>query len=102
MLLREDLRAGIVGGGQGAFIGAVHRIAVELDGQALVVAGAMSADPEKARASAQRLASGSFLCQLCRDGAAAEASRADGIDFVMITHRPIIYNFLSPKLFGTG
>ena len=46
------LRAGIVGGGRGAFIGTVHRIAAELDGEASVVAGAMSADPANARASA--------------------------------------------------
>ncbi|HEX8782192.1 MAG TPA: hypothetical protein VF764_02390, partial [Steroidobacteraceae bacterium] len=46
------LRAGIVGGGRGAFIGAVHRIAAELDGQARVVAGAMSSDPRIACESA--------------------------------------------------
>src|SRR5262252_637087 len=46
------LRAGIVGGGRGAFIGSVHRIAAELDGQAEVVAGAMSADARIARESA--------------------------------------------------
>src|ERR1700674_1341755 len=46
------LRAGIVGGGRGAFIGSVHRIAAELDGQAQVVAGAMSSHPEIARESA--------------------------------------------------
>src|SRR5678816_643067 len=46
------LRAGIVGGGRGAFIGSVHRIAAELDGQATVVAGAMSSDPTIARESA--------------------------------------------------
>ncbi|MDE0508303.1 MAG: gfo/Idh/MocA family oxidoreductase, partial [Gammaproteobacteria bacterium] len=49
----RKLRAGIVGGGQGAFIGAVHRIAAELDNEARVVAGAMSSDPEKAKASAE-------------------------------------------------
>ena len=37
---RRRLRAGIIGGGRGAFIGAVHRIAAELDGEAQVVAGA--------------------------------------------------------------
>jgi len=51
-LAKRRLRAGIVGGGRGAFIGSVHRIAAELDGQALVVAGAMSADPAVARDSA--------------------------------------------------
>ena len=35
----RKLRAGIVGGGQGSFIGSVHHVAAELDGQAEVVAG---------------------------------------------------------------
>jgi len=46
------LRAGIVGGGRGAFIGSVHRIAAELDGQANVVAGALSSNAAIARESA--------------------------------------------------
>ena len=46
------LRAGIVGGGRGAFIGSVHRMAAELDGEAQLVAGAMSSDPKIARESA--------------------------------------------------
>ena len=55
--MRQDissrrLRAGIVGGGRGAFIGAVHRMAAELDGESLVVAGALSSDPGIAAASA--------------------------------------------------
>ncbi len=48
----RKLRAGIVGGGQGSFIGAVHRVAAQLDSQAEVVAGAMSSDPQRAQASA--------------------------------------------------
>ena len=52
------LQAGIVGGGRGAFIGSVHRLAAELDGQAQVVAGAMSSHAEIARASAAATASG--------------------------------------------
>ncbi len=49
-ILHRKLRAGIVGGGQGSFIGAVHRRAAELDGEAELVAGAMSADPQRAKA----------------------------------------------------
>jgi len=48
---KRRLRAGIVGGGRGAFIGAVHRMAAELDGQALIVAGALSSDPATAAES---------------------------------------------------
>jgi len=83
-ILHRKLRAGIVGGGQGSFIGAVHRIAVELDGQAEVVAGAMSADPQRAEASAQAW----YLkrsYKTFKEMAEAEASLPDGIDLVMVT-----------------
>ena len=94
----RPLRAGIVGGGQGAFIGAVHRIAVELDGEARIVAGAMSSDPARARASAE-------AWQLersyddWREMAKAEAARDDGIDFVIVVtpnhlHAPVAIAFL--------
>jgi predicted dehydrogenase len=45
----------MVGGGQGAFIGAVHRIAARLDNHYELVAGALSSDPERARASGLEL-----------------------------------------------
>jgi predicted dehydrogenase len=50
--LDRKLRMGLVGGGQGAFIGRVHATAAILDGRAVLVAGALSADPAKAKASA--------------------------------------------------
>ncbi|MDJ0947220.1 MAG: Gfo/Idh/MocA family oxidoreductase [Kiloniellales bacterium] len=83
--LGRRLRLGMVGGGRDAFIGAVHRIAARLDDRYELVAGALSADPEKARASAADLglaaerAYGSFA-----EMAAAEAERGDGIDVVAI------------------
>ena len=46
------IRLGMVGGGEGAFIGAVHRIAARLDDHFELVAGALSASPEKAARSA--------------------------------------------------
>lgn len=49
------IRYGMVGGGRGAFIGAVHRKACALDGEAVLVAGALSSDPDRARASAADL-----------------------------------------------
>jgi predicted dehydrogenase len=93
------LRAGIVGGGRGAFIGAVHRMAVELDGQALVIAGAMSADPAIAVASAADWyleRSYDSYVQMAR----AEGSLAHGIDFVIIAapnhlHVPVAREFLA-------
>jgi predicted dehydrogenase len=93
------LRAGIVGGGRGAFIGSMHRIAAELDGQALVVAGAMSADPKIARESAAawflERAYGSYA-----DMALAEGADENGIDFVIIAtpnhlHYPVAKAFLA-------
>ena len=97
-ILDRKLRAGIVGGGQGSFIGAVHRIAVELDGQAQVVAGAMSADPQRAEASAHawhlQRSYASF-----EEMAETEARLPDGIDLVMVTvpnhlHYPVARAFL--------
>src|SRR5215467_13547446 len=83
-IIHRKLRAGIVGGGQGSFIGAVHHIAVELDGQAEVVAGAMSADPQRAEASAR-----AWYLQRSyssyQEMAMTEARLTDGIDFVMVT-----------------
>lgn len=49
----RKLRMGMVGGGRGAFIGSVHRMAANLDGKIELVAGAFSADPEKSRLSGQ-------------------------------------------------
>jgi predicted dehydrogenase len=50
--LNRKLRMGLVGGGQGAFIGRVHATAAILDNRAMLVAGALSSDPAKAKASA--------------------------------------------------
>ena len=49
------LRMGMVGGGKGAFIGAVHRFAMRLDDRIALVAGALSADPANAAASAAEI-----------------------------------------------
>ncbi|MGP1395589.1 MAG: Gfo/Idh/MocA family protein [Inquilinaceae bacterium] len=79
------LRLGMVGGGRGAFIGGVHRIAARIDDRYALVAGALASDPERARDSAADLhidadrAYGSFA-----DMAKAEAARDDGIDVVAI------------------
>src|ERR1700748_1483335 len=50
--LNRKLRMALVGGGQGAFIGRVHSIAATLDNRAVLVAGALSSDPARAKASA--------------------------------------------------
>ena len=48
---RDRLRVGMVGGGRNAFIGAVHRFAMRLDDRIVLVAGALSSDPDNAAAS---------------------------------------------------
>jgi len=79
------LRLGMVGGGQGAFIGGVHRMAARLDGQWELVAGALSSDPQRARASGLELGlSEDRIYSSYRDMAAKEAARPDGIDAVAI------------------
>src|SRR5580704_11046132 len=50
--LNRKLRMGLIGGGAGAFIGRVHATAAILDNRAALVAGALSSDPNKAKASA--------------------------------------------------
>jgi predicted dehydrogenase len=55
MVLGRKLRYGMVGGGPGAFIGAVHRMAAALDGEMELVAGAFSSDAAKSRAQGEAL-----------------------------------------------
>lgn len=49
--MSRKIRMGMIGGGRGAFIGAVHRMAAALDGQIELVCGAFSSDPAKSKAS---------------------------------------------------
>jgi len=80
---RRRLRLGMVGGGPGAFIGAVHRIAARLDDRYELVAAALSSDREKSLAGAKELniprAYGSF-----QEMAARESTLPDGIEVVSI------------------
>ncbi len=95
------LRLGMVGGGDGAYIGGIHRFAARLDDQFELVAGAFDIDAQKGRAFAAGLfieparAYGDY-----REMIAAEAQRADRIDVVAIctpnhTHFPIAAAFLA-------
>ncbi|MHA6247741.1 Gfo/Idh/MocA family protein [Pontibacter sp. CAU 1760] len=49
--MHQKLRLGMIGGGKGAFIGAVHRIAAQLDNEYDLVCGAFSSNPDKSKAS---------------------------------------------------
>lgn len=94
------LRLGMVGGGRDAFIGAVHRMALRLDDKAVLVAGALSSDPEKAKASAADLgiaADRGYSDYV--EMAKAEGARTDGIEAVIIVtpnhmHAPVARAFL--------
>ena len=55
MSIKRKLRYGMVGGGIDSFIGAVHRMAAQLDGQIELVAGCLSSDPDKAKLSGETL-----------------------------------------------
>ncbi len=84
--LNRKLRMALVGGGQGAFIGRVHCTAAVLDNRAALVAGALSSNPERAKASAPDYAIpddrayGSYQELL----EAEKARDDDGVDFVSI------------------
>ena len=53
--MQRKIRMGMVGGGRGAFIGAVHRTAAAIDGEIELVCGAFSGNPEKSILSGQDL-----------------------------------------------
>jgi predicted dehydrogenase len=99
--MNRKLRYGMIGGGRGAFIGAVHRIAAQMDGQAELVAGAFSTDPARSRASGEDFyldparVYGSYV-----EMAEAEAKKPAGqrLDFVVIV-TPNHQHFPPAKLF---
>ena len=97
---QRPLRYGMVGGGRDAFIGAVHRMAIRLDGEAELVAGALCSDAERSRASAADIGIaedrgyGDYA-----EMAKAEGAREDGIEAVVIVtpnhlHAPVASAFL--------
>jgi predicted dehydrogenase len=99
---KRKLRMGMVGGGQGAFIGAVHRMAAALDQQIDVAAGCFSRDPANTRATGRGLYIDPLRCY----ASYAEMARAEArlprdrrIDFVSIvtpnvSHFPVARTFL--------
>ncbi|MFV0296300.1 MAG: Gfo/Idh/MocA family protein, partial [Hyphomicrobiaceae bacterium] len=89
---------GMVGGGDGAFIGAIHRIAARMDGEFRLVAGALSSKPDKARASAEALGLDRSYTDY-REMAREEVARPDGIRAVSVVtpnhlHAPVSIAFL--------
>ena len=96
----KRIRLGMVGGGSGAFIGAVHRMAARIDDQFDLVAGALSSSAEKAQASGAELGlDPSRTYSNFRDMAIREAKLKNGIEAVSIVtpnhmHYPIAKEFL--------
>jgi predicted dehydrogenase len=94
------IRYGMVGGGPGAFIGAVHRMAARLEGRYELVAGAFSSDPQRARAAACEVGvAAQRAYESYIEMARLERARADGIEAVVIAtpnhlHYPIAKAFL--------
>ena len=94
------IRLGMVGGGEGAFIGAVHRIAARLDDHYELLAGALASSADKAQRSGREL--GLAADRIYSDYAAmarVEAARDDGIEAVAIVtpnhlHAPVAEAFL--------
>jgi len=84
---KRKLRMGMVGGGQGAFIGGVHRMAAALDQQIEFVAGCFSRDPENTRATGEKLYLAPARCYATYQEMAAKESALpadERIDFVSI------------------
>jgi predicted dehydrogenase len=90
--LNRKLRMALVGGGQGAFIGRVHATAAILDNRAELVAGALSADPKKARESAPAYdikperAYGSYSDLIAKEAALPPDRRVDFISIATPNH----------------
>ena len=101
---KRKLRMGMVGGGQGAFIGGVHRIASRIDNHYELVAGSLASNQEVAHASARELGINDDRSYATfQDMAEKESSREDGIDVVAIVtpnhlHYPIAEAFLSKNI----
>ncbi len=90
--MKRKLRMGMIGGGKGAFIGAVHRIAAAMDGRIDLVCGAFSSDPVKSRESGESLflkpgrVYGSYQEMIEKEKAIPEHTRMDFVSIVTPNH----------------
>lgn len=96
---KDHVRYGMVGGSEGAFIGAVHRVANRFDEKSRLVAGCFSRDEEKNRASGTAFGVQRLYTDF-REMAEAERAREDGIDFVSIV-TPNVSHYEVAKAFLT-
>ncbi len=100
--LGRKLRYGMVGGGPGAFIGGVHRMAAALDGEYELVAGAFASQPERSRRQGRALglepgrAYGSYQEMAAAEAALDADQRIDAVSIVTPNHlhHPVAHAFL--------
>ena len=98
--MKKRLKLGMIGGGQGAFIGAVHRLCARMDDKYEFVAGCLSSTPEKAAKSAEEIGlDPSRSYPDFKTMAEEEAKRDDGIDVVSIVtpNHCLLYTSPSPR-----
>lgn len=90
--MSRRVRMGMVGGGQGAFIGNVHRLAARLDGQIELVCGAFSRDPENCRLTGEELGLDparsytDFNAMMAAEAALPEGERMEFVAIVTPNH----------------
>ncbi|MEM8524121.1 MAG: Gfo/Idh/MocA family oxidoreductase [Bacteroidota bacterium] len=90
--MSRKMRMGMVGGGKGAFIGGVHRMAAAIDGQIELVCGAFSSNPEKSKASGEDLflppdrVYGSFAEMIEKEKQLPQGERMDFVSIVTPNH----------------
>jgi len=88
----QKLRMGMVGGGNGAFIGAVHRLAAQMDGQIELVCGAFNSDPQRSKESGKSLyideqrCYGDYIEMFESEALKPEGERMDFVSIVTPNH----------------
>jgi predicted dehydrogenase len=91
-MLQRKLRMGMIGGGPGSFIGAIHRMAARLDGEIELVCGAFSSDPKKSAETGKELhltsdrIYGSYKEMIGKEAALDENKRMDLVSIVTPNH----------------
>jgi len=91
-MANRKLKMGMIGGGPGAFIGAVHRIAANMDGEIELVCGAFSSDAEKSKQQGELLhlpqqrIYGSFKEMIRRESELSQTERMDFVSIVTPNH----------------
>ena len=91
-MTNRKLRMGMIGGGPGAFIGAVHRMAANLDGEIELVCGAFSSDPKKSKQTGEELyldkkrVYGSYKEMISAEAKLVENVRMDFVSIVTPNH----------------